>query len=116
MLLISRDFNLDLFGTWVLNNVVEGFCDHIFRRLFDLPEDCEEVTLSLHDRPAMNRVEVRVEHEENHDGAVVWFNVMIIERGLSKCLRGEMFGTGALDRHLKKFDGQTLHLQCEYEA
>ena len=73
------------------------------RRWWKIPKGVESIWLSLHDKPSADRYPMKVVKAALKGYMLLW------TRSGAHLQLGE-------DKMLRRFEGRTMHLQCEYEA
>lgn len=85
-------------------------CNESLREIFAIPDDCLTVWLSLHSRPAANRLSVTILRDSYNDPVI-----KTTELGYSAATYIE-FDFGSLYSVLQKHIGKTLYVECRYES
>jgi len=104
MKIVERKFKKG-FSAWVYGSYSASVCNSELRKLFTIPRGIERIWLSIHDCWGPNRVRIEV------DVPYQFARVRTVEAGVAK-----VAWVGGLDRILKPLVGETIYMQCEYEA
>jgi len=83
-------------------------CNMGIRSLFDFPEECEEIWISIHDVPQDNRVKCLVPNEYDDFPALFVNDKSLLHNG------GKSFAHPFLDDLLADYIGENLYIQLEY--
>ncbi len=124
MKLAERKFRRVFSGDWERSIKHKGWkddwmlCDAAMDSIFDIPEDARTIWLSLHTRPAINRVKVDIKmwkHPPSPCGKDADYPEICVSS--SELPPGRKWDTNSpeIDKVIKPFVGKSLYVQCEYQ-
>ena len=94
---------------WRLLGGTMDLCDKEFPEVFDISGSLNTCWLSLHTRPATNRLAVKI-----LDDGIGGCDILIDDRDAGASDE-EVLWDLTLDRVLQRYIGKTLYVECRYE-